>query len=141
MAQAEVDESGSATQLSSKEKKELAELRRDKRRLEMEVEILPGGRVLRPGECSPKLVFPLVRELADDNLDVAVACWVLNVSRSGYYEWLARLGSPRRQENALLLEHIKTVHAELRSTYGSPRVHAELTLGLGCRPTSSGSPG
>ena len=40
MAQADVDDNGSATQLTSKEKKELAELRRDKRRLEMEVEIL-----------------------------------------------------------------------------------------------------
>ena len=40
MAQADVDHNGSATQLTSKEKKELAELRRDKRRLEMEVEIL-----------------------------------------------------------------------------------------------------
>jgi transposase len=40
MAQAEVDDNGSATELTSKEKKELFELRRDKRRLEMEVEIL-----------------------------------------------------------------------------------------------------
>ena len=40
LAQVEVDENGSATQLTSKEKKELAELRRDKRRLELEVEIL-----------------------------------------------------------------------------------------------------
>jgi fatty-acyl-CoA synthase len=40
MAQAEVDESGSATELTSKEKEELVELRWDKRRLEMEVEIL-----------------------------------------------------------------------------------------------------
>jgi transposase len=40
MAQVEVDETGSATQLTSKEKKELAELRRDKRRLELEVDIL-----------------------------------------------------------------------------------------------------
>jgi transposase len=40
LAQAEVEESGSETRLSSAEKKELAQLRRDKRRLEMEVEIL-----------------------------------------------------------------------------------------------------
>ena len=40
LTQADVDENGSATELTSKEKKELAELRRDKRRLEMEVEIL-----------------------------------------------------------------------------------------------------
>jgi putative transposase len=56
---------------------------------------------------------------------------VLNVSRSGYYEWLTRLESPRVQENALLLKHIIDIHAESRGTYGSPRVHAELTLGLG----------
>jgi len=40
LAQADVDTAGSETQLTSKEKKELVELRRDKRRLEMEVEIL-----------------------------------------------------------------------------------------------------
>jgi transposase len=40
MAQADVDVAGSETQLTSKEKKELVELRRDKRRLEMEVDIL-----------------------------------------------------------------------------------------------------
>ena len=40
VTQAEADESGSSTQLTSAEKKELAELRRDKRRLEVEVEIL-----------------------------------------------------------------------------------------------------
>jgi transposase-like protein len=37
--QAEVDENGSQPRLASAEKKELAELRRDKRRLELEVEI------------------------------------------------------------------------------------------------------
>ena len=40
LAQAEVDEKGSDAQLTSKEKRELTELRRDKRRLELEVEIL-----------------------------------------------------------------------------------------------------
>jgi transposase len=40
MAQADADENGSDTQLMSKEKKELADLRRDKRRLEAENEIL-----------------------------------------------------------------------------------------------------
>jgi transposase-like protein len=40
LAQAEVDEKGSQTRLTSVEKKELTELRRDQRRLELEVEIL-----------------------------------------------------------------------------------------------------
>jgi putative transposase len=64
-------------------------------------------------------------------VDVAVACRVLNVSRSGYYAWLGRPASPRHQENELLLKQIKQVHRDSRETYGSPRVHAELTLGLG----------
>jgi putative transposase len=55
----------------------------------------------------------------------------LNVSRSGYYDWLSRPSSPRAQENALLLKHITDIHRDSRGTYGSPRVHAELVLGLG----------
>jgi putative transposase len=60
-----------------------------------------------------------------------VACRVLEVSRSGYYDWCSRPDSSRDQENELLLKHITRIHAESRETYGSPRVHAELTLGLG----------
>jgi putative transposase len=55
----------------------------------------------------------------------------LNVSRSGYYDWLGRPDSLRAQENELLLKQIRDIHKESRFTYGSPRVHAELTLGLG----------
>jgi putative transposase len=60
-----------------------------------------------------------------------VACRVLNVSRSGYYKWCARPASTREQDDELLLKHIERIHADSRCTYGSPRVHAELTLGLG----------
>jgi transposase len=40
MAQADADDSGSDSRLTAGEKKKLAQLRRDKRRLEMEIEIL-----------------------------------------------------------------------------------------------------
>jgi putative transposase len=73
----------------------------------------------------------LVRELADDGIDVAVACRLLGISRSGYYEWRDRPASPREHENQLLLKRITEIHKQSRETYGSPRVHAELTLGLG----------
>jgi putative transposase len=53
------------------------------------------------------------------------------VSRSGYYDWLGRPPCARDETNSLLLKHIQEVHAESRGTYGWPRVHAELTLGLG----------
>jgi putative transposase len=60
-----------------------------------------------------------------------VACRVLGVSRSGYYDWLGRPPSAWDEANSLLLKHSQQVHAESRGTYGWPRVHAELTLGLG----------
>jgi putative transposase len=60
-----------------------------------------------------------------------VACRVLNVSRSGYYDWKDRPLSDRAAENELLTKHIMKIHADSRETYGWPRVHAELRLGLG----------
>jgi putative transposase len=56
----------------------------------------------------------------------------LGVSRSGYYEWKDRPVSARDQDNELLLRRIEKIHADPKmKTYGSPRVHAELTLGMG----------
>jgi putative transposase len=60
-----------------------------------------------------------------------VTCRVLGVRRQGYYEFVAGVKSARDQQNELLLKHIEKVHEESRGTYGWPRVHAELTLGLG----------
>jgi putative transposase len=59
-----------------------------------------------------------------------VACRVLNISRSGYKDWVGRPQSPRDQRNAELLKLIRDIHETSRYSYGSPRVHAELTLGL-----------
>lgn len=75
--------------------------------------------------------YRLVRDLAADGFDVAVACRVLEVSRSGYYEWVKRLPSQRDLEDAYLANTIVTIHADSRCSYGSPRVHAELRLGMG----------
>ena len=77
------------------------------------------------------MTFRLVRELAGDGFDVAVACRVLKVSRSGYYDWANRPPSARAVEDARLTETIRRIHYDSRCTYGSPRVHAELRLGLG----------
>ena len=60
-----------------------------------------------------------------------MACRILGVSRSGYYDWLGRPPSARDEANTLLLKHIKEVHKDSRETYGWPRVHAELMLGRG----------
>lgn len=57
---------------------------------------------------------------------IATMCRVLEVSTSGYYAWRNRGPSRRAQENSVLWERIKAIHARSRGTYGSPRIHAEL---------------
>ena len=71
----------------------------------------------------------MVRELADDGIDVAVACRVLEVSRSGYYEWRDRPPCERDLDDAWLANQVVDIHTASRGCYGSPRVHAELRLG------------
>jgi len=56
---------------------------------------------------------------------------VLKTSRPGYYDWATRPESARETENRQLVKMIKEIHEESRRSYGSPRVTAELRLGLG----------
>jgi putative transposase len=57
---------------------------------------------------------------------VRMLCRVLGVSPSGYYEWRDREPSARARADAVLTAEIVTCHQRSRSTYGSPRVHADL---------------
>jgi len=62
---------------------------------------------------------------------VSLACALLEVSRSGYYEWATRALSDRELTVAWLTEKITAIHAENREVYGSPRIHAELRMAYG----------
>jgi putative transposase len=64
---------------------------------------------------------------------IKTMCRVLGVSRSGFHAWERRAPSARRVEDERLLERIRAIHAENRSVYGSPRIHAELALADGVR--------
>lgn len=57
---------------------------------------------------------------------VAVMCRVLEVSKSGYYDWLDRPESQRARRHRYLLTKIRQAHIESREIYGAPRIHAEL---------------
>lgn len=60
---------------------------------------------------------------------VSLQCELLGVSRSGYYEWLARGPSDREIADELLTAKIREIHKRARGVYGARRVHAELRLG------------
>ena len=57
---------------------------------------------------------------------VSVMCDVLGASRSGYYAWLKKPASKRKQANMTLLEKIRTIQQASRGSYGSPRVYQAL---------------
>lgn len=69
--------------------------------------------------------------MAREGLPVQVACRVLGVSESGYYDWRTRPMSARAVHHAWLTELISGIHTQSRGTYGARRMHAELTLGRG----------
>ncbi|QFG67692.1 IS3 family transposase [Ornithinimicrobium pratense] len=68
-----------------------AELREAKRRirlLEQENEVLRRAAAYLSQANLPKMMYPLVRELAGDGIPVTVTCRVLNLARQPYYRWL-----------------------------------------------------
>ena len=53
-------------------------------------------------------------------------CRLYAVTRAGYYAWRSRERSERERQDEALAAEIRTVHADSRGTYGSPRVHRAL---------------
>lgn len=60
-------------------------------------------------------------------------CAVLDVSRSGYYDWLGRPESARSKANRQLLAKIKKIHIESRQAYGAVKTWRSLVdQGIRC---------
>jgi putative transposase len=57
---------------------------------------------------------------------VELLCELMEISRSGYYDWTTRPASHRSQEHARLIPKIKKIFRESRETYGYRRVTREL---------------
>ena len=69
--------------------------------------------------------LPVVSDHAAD-YGVTRLCKALKMSRSGYYDWKSRPVSVHARRDGELAELIEEIHTRSRTTYGSPRVHAEL---------------
>ena len=87
------------------------------------------------------MTYRLVHELAADRVLVAVACRILRVSTSGYYEWRGRPPSLRAQADQALTVQITEIHACSRGTYGAPRVQRSCDWVLASAAAANASPG
>ncbi|WP_431768793.1 IS3 family transposase [Salinibacter sp.] len=127
LKQADRDEGKSAEGLSTDERKELRELRKKLRELKQERDILAKANgLVRTGEgrCTSKIFRFIKAHRAE--FPISAMCRVLGVSRSGYYAWQKREPSQRAQEDVILTDRIKQIHADSRGTYGRPRIRAAL---------------
>lgn len=73
----------------------------------------------------------MIDRLVDSGLPVKTCCRILEVSSPGYYRYLNRPMSPTQMRPKWLTRLIREIHLASRGTYGSRRVHAELTMGMG----------
>ena len=106
--------------LTTEERRELRELRRENKQLKLEREILgKAAALVRPGVHHVAEAFGFVRVHQAVYL-VQTMCRVLEVSRSGYYAWRKREPSVRAQADAALTARIREVREDSRKTYGSP---------------------
>ena len=70
-----------------------------------------GGGVLRPGDL-PKMMYPLVLDLAADGIPVAVTCRVLGFSKQAFYAWRADPVSQRDWDDAHLINAAVDIHRD-----------------------------
>ncbi|MCT1456508.1 IS3 family transposase [Kocuria rhizophila] len=84
--QADIDD-GNRPGKTREDSTELRELRRRNRLLEQENEVLRRAAAYLSQANLPKRWYPLVSELAADNIPVAVSLRVLKLSRQPYYRW------------------------------------------------------
>ena len=57
---------------------------------------------------------------------IGILCKLLNISRSGYYDWKSRGSGKRQLEDTALAEQIAAVHRASRRVYGAPRIVEDL---------------
>jgi putative transposase len=78
------------------------------------------------------VIFAFI-EQHKDQWPVTVLCHTLGVSPGGFYSWRLRPPSAQEQRRVALVVKIRSVHAEVKERYGSPRIYEELRAdGIDC---------
>ena len=70
-----------------------------------------------------------------EGLSTQVACRVLGVSESAFYDWRSRPPSARAMRHAWLTDLISQIHQQSRGTYVARRIHADSQ-----KPAKTGEP-
>ncbi|PAU80334.1 hypothetical protein CK505_18105 [Kocuria sp. WN036] len=91
---------------------ELREAKKRIRLLEQENEVLRRAAAYLSQANLPKMMYPLVRELAADGIPVAVTCRVLKIARQLYYRWLADPVTDAELEAAYLANALFDAHRD-----------------------------
>ena len=103
-------EDGHPSRVTAAESAELRELRKRNRRPGAgERDPAPGGGVLRSGDL-PKMMYPLVLDLAADGIPVAVTCRVLGFSKQAFYAWRRNPVTASRLDDAHLINAALDIH-------------------------------
>ena len=113
--------------LTSAEREELAQLRRENRRLKQERDILAEATTwfATRGRVSTAESHEVVAANQASS-PTRTLCPAPGVSSSGFHGLQGREPSSRAKANERLLERIRAAHAESDETYGMPRIRAEL---------------
>ena len=125
--QADLDEGHRSDGLTTFERQELRQARREIKRLRMERDILKKAAAwfARESDSIPGKDSRRVKAHRAQ-FPIRVMCRVLGLSPSGYYAWLKRPPSNRARQDQALREKIVQIWNENRRVYGRPRLHAEL---------------
>ncbi|MEW1823825.1 IS3 family transposase [Arthrobacter sp. NPDC080031] len=94
------------------ESAEMRELKKRNRLLEQENEILRRAAAYLARDINPKMIYPLVTDLAADGVPVAVTCRVLGFSKQGYYRWRASPVTERDWADAHLVNAALDIHVD-----------------------------
>ncbi|MFS3130854.1 IS3 family transposase [Nocardioides sp. Bht2] len=109
-------EDGKRPGLTDADRAELREAKKRIRLLEQENEVLRRAAAYLSQANLPKIVFPLVQEMAAIGarirVPIAVACRVLGLSTQGYYKWLKNPICQRDYDDAHLINQLHDLHAD-----------------------------
>ena len=120
---------GPAGALTTEEREELTRLRREYKRVLMDLEIPKKSDGIL---CEKKPVRFVFIHRERECFPITVLCRALRVSCSGYHAWLGRAPCARKVRDQRLAVEITAVFMRSRETYGSPRMYVDLASGGIC---------